>query len=113
MSDKSKEAFVRYLKDGGGLIVVHFANGAFHFSLPKAEESDWPEYRKIVRRVWNHKGKSGHDRFGKGVQQLGAAAHDAVPFLADTRQIPGHVDHDEQGHAEGVAHPHETRCLLR
>jgi type 1 glutamine amidotransferase len=69
LSEKAKAAFVKFLKDGGGLILVHFANGAFHYSLPKAGDSDWPEYRKIVRRVWNHtpkKGKppSSHDAFG-------------------------------------------------
>ena len=69
LSEKAKGAFVRFLKDGGGLVLVHFANGAFHYSLPKAGDSDWPEYRKVVRRVWNHtpkKGKpvSSHDAFG-------------------------------------------------
>lgn len=68
LSEKSKKAFVEYLKEGGGLVAVHFANGAFHFSLPMAGGSDWPEYRKIIRRVWNHHGKgerqSGHDPFG-------------------------------------------------
>jgi type 1 glutamine amidotransferase len=69
-SDKSKQAFARFVRDGGGLILVHFANGAFHPSLPKAEASDWPEYRKIVRRVWDHRKRgdkppSGHDAFGK------------------------------------------------
>jgi hypothetical protein len=32
-----------------------------------AGESDWPEYRKLVRRVWNHAGpeqtRSAHDPF--------------------------------------------------
>jgi type 1 glutamine amidotransferase len=70
LSAKAKTSFVKFLKDGGGLVLVHFANGAFHFSLPKAAEANWPEYRKIVRRVWNHtpkKGKqpSGHDAFGR------------------------------------------------
>lgn len=68
LSNTSRTAFMNYLQNGGGLILVHFANGAFHFSLPKAGNSDWPEYRKIVRRVWNHHGtgdaKSGHDAFG-------------------------------------------------
>lgn len=68
LSEPAKQAFVRYLKGGGGLVVIHFANGAFHYSLPEAGESDWPEYRKIVRRVWDHHGregaKSGHDAFG-------------------------------------------------
>src|SRR6185503_18515572 len=61
----AKKTFTEYLRSGGGLVVIHFANGAFHFSLPGAEASDWPEFRtKIVRRVWDHKGKSGHDAFG-------------------------------------------------
>lgn len=69
LSDGSKTAFMNFLQQGGGLILVHFANGAFHFSLPMGGDSDWPEYRKISRRQWNHFGtdenKSGHDAFGK------------------------------------------------
>ncbi len=68
LSPKAQQEFMDFLQDGGGLVVVHFANGAWNASLPMAGESDWPEYRKIVRRVWNHNGKgeaqSGHDAFG-------------------------------------------------
>ncbi len=52
LSPKAKQEFMDFLQDGGGLVIVHFANGAWNFSLPMAGESDWPEYRKIVRRVW-------------------------------------------------------------
>lgn len=69
LSEPARRAFVAFLKRGGGLVLIHFANGAWNFSLPEAGESDWPEYRKIVRRVWNHHGegeaKSGHDAFGR------------------------------------------------
>lgn len=64
LSEAARENFVAYLAGGGGLVVLHFANGAFHFSLPQAGESDWPEYRRIVRRVWDHTGDSGHDAYG-------------------------------------------------
>tara|TARA_R100000935_G_scaffold10873_1_gene21761 strand:+ start:35225 stop:36811 length:1587 start_codon:yes stop_codon:yes gene_type:complete len=64
ISTRSKQALINYMKRGGGLVIVHFANGAFHYSLPKANESDWPEYRKIVPRVWDH-GVSGHDNYGE------------------------------------------------
>ncbi len=66
LSEAGKQNFMRYLRDGGGLVIIHFANGAFHFSLPEAGESDWPEWRtKICRRVWDHTpGKSGHDPYG-------------------------------------------------
>ncbi|MBE0654740.1 MAG: ThuA domain-containing protein [Bacteroidales bacterium] len=64
ISEKAKKGFLAYLEEGGGLIVLHFSNGAFHFSLPGAGESDWPEYRKIVHQVWDHNGGSTHDPYG-------------------------------------------------
>jgi type 1 glutamine amidotransferase len=65
LPDAAKANLLKYLESGRGLAVIHFANGAFHPSLPNAKEGDWPEYRKIVRRVWDHgKGLSGHDAYG-------------------------------------------------
>jgi type 1 glutamine amidotransferase len=64
LSEKSRAAFTGYLNQGGGLMILHFANGAFHYSLPDAAASDWPEYRRIVRRVWDHNSDSAHDKFG-------------------------------------------------
>lgn len=83
LSEASRRALVQYLRDGGGLISVHFANGAFHHSLPKAGSSDWPEYRRIIRRVWNHSGKppSGHDAFGRFTVRPTAADHPIVKGL--------------------------------
>ena len=54
----------------------------------------------------------GHDGLGERVQQLRAAAHDAVPLLADAGQVAGHVDEHDERHAERVAHPHEPGGLL-
>ncbi len=53
-----------FVRMGGGLAVIHFGNGAFHHSLPDAENSDWPEYRDLVRRVWDHNAGSRHDPYG-------------------------------------------------
>jgi len=65
LSDAAKAGFVNFLEQGGGLVLIHFANGAFHASLPDTPPSDWPEYRNICRRVWDHApGKSGHDAYG-------------------------------------------------
>ncbi len=75
LSDKAKANLLRYLQAGRGLAVIHFANGAFHFSLPGAKASDWPEYRKIVRRVWDHTGPAGHDSFGRFRVDITSAAH--------------------------------------
>ncbi len=89
LSNASRTAFMNYLQNGGGLVLIHFANGAFHFSLPKAEKSDWPEYRKIVRRVWNHHGtgdaKSGHDAFGNFEVQI---TDDAHPLTHNLKNFP-------------------------
>ena len=37
LSYASKENFVRYLNGGGGLVLVHFANGAFNYTLPNKD----------------------------------------------------------------------------
>lgn len=89
LSQASRTAFMNYLQKGGGLVLIHFANGAFHFSLPKAGDSDWPEYRKIVRRVWNHLGKgekkSGHDAFGNFEVQI---TDDSLPLTHNLQNFP-------------------------
>src|SRR5262245_45954480 len=65
ISEAARKNLLKYFEAGHGLAVIHFANGAFHPSLPNAKDADWPEYRKIVRRVWDHgKGLSGHDKYG-------------------------------------------------
>lgn len=66
ITEAARKNLLKYLEAGHGLAVIHFANGAFHPSLPNAKDADWPEYRQIVRRVWDHgKGLSGHDKFGR------------------------------------------------
>jgi type 1 glutamine amidotransferase len=44
----------KYVREGGGLVLVHFACGAFQ---------EWPEFVKIAGRVWNPKMR-GHDPRG-------------------------------------------------
>lgn len=103
LGEKAKAAFSKFLKDGGGLILVHFANGAFHRSLPKAAESDWPEYRKIVRRVWNHtpskdKPPSSHDAFGRFMVLPTKTKHPITAGLTRfeiTDELYFHQDGDE------------------
>ena len=76
LSDEAKAGLLKFVESGRGLAVIHFANGAFHASLPKAAVSDWPDYRKLVPRVWDHaKGKSGHDAFGSFRVEIADAKH--------------------------------------
>ena len=64
LSEAAKDGFMRYLRSGGGLALIHFANGAFNYTLPN-KESEWKEYRtRIVRRAWMHDLPSAHDAFG-------------------------------------------------
>ncbi len=66
LSDEAQANFVEYLSGGGGLAIIHFTNGAFHASLPETPPSDWPEFRNICRRVWDHApGRSSHDPYGR------------------------------------------------
>ncbi len=83
LSDASKKAFSHYVNEGGGLMIIHFANGAFHASLPKAEASDWPEYRKICRRVWDHKAGSAHDTYGSFSVSVANPSHELTSGLSD------------------------------
>ena len=87
LSPEAQKAWVDFLQNGGGLVVVHFANGAWNFSLPMAGASDWPEYRQIVRRVWNHQGegdaKSGHDAFGPYQVAVTSLPHEISSGLKD------------------------------
>ncbi|MBI2948711.1 MAG: ThuA domain-containing protein [Verrucomicrobia bacterium] len=66
LSEAAKANFVRYLQNGGGLALIHFANGAFNLTLPSSKDSEWPEFRtNIVRRAWMAaEGRSGHDNYG-------------------------------------------------
>ncbi|MCK6490919.1 MAG: ThuA domain-containing protein [Planctomycetes bacterium] len=67
MPAPARAALQAFVAHGGGVFIHHFANGACHPSLPGAAASDWPWYRTLVRRVWEHRplapGASSHDRF--------------------------------------------------
>lgn len=89
LNDASKDAFTEYLKEGGGLLIIHFANGAWHYSLPEAGKSDWPEFRRICRRVWNHDGESAHDPYGEFEVEVTDVKHEI------TQGISGFTTTDE------------------
>ena len=39
LSDAAKKNFVKYLKSGGGLVIVHFANGSYTNTIPNKESA--------------------------------------------------------------------------
>lgn len=88
MPEAARNALQSFVARGGGVFVHHFANGACHASLPEASESDWPWYRTLVRRVWDHRpiapGPSGHDRYGT----FEVKARTSHPLVAGLRTFP-------------------------
>jgi type 1 glutamine amidotransferase len=66
-TETTRSSIQNFVANGGGVFIHHFANGACHASLPRAGASDWPWYRTLVRRVWEHRdispGVSKHDKF--------------------------------------------------
>ena len=82
ISPQARGAFLGFVRGGGGVIFVHFANGAFHSSLPGAESFDWPEYREMVLRIWHHGQNSRHDNFGRFAVDIADADHPLTKGLA-------------------------------
>jgi uncharacterized protein len=62
----------RYVDEGGGLFVLHFACGAF----PK-----WPEYAEIAGRIWDR--TNTHDPRGPFPVKMVAPGHPAVAGMKD------------------------------
>lgn len=55
LSAAGRARLLRFVRSGGGLVLVHFANGAWR---------DWPDYfGGLARRVWVD-GKANHDAYG-------------------------------------------------
>ena len=84
VSDAAKSGLTKYLKQGGGLVILHFAGAAFSSELPGGTAADWPEYRQICRRVWDEN-KSTHDPYGPVAITLVDLTHPATHELESYR----------------------------
>ena len=63
--DKARQNLMDFARHGGGLVAVHFACGAFQ---------GWPEFEKLVGRVWDPKLR-GHDPHGAFEVRITDANH--------------------------------------
>ena len=74
---KGRENLRQYVEGGKGLVLIHFACGAFQ---------EWPEFRDLVGRVWDPKLR-GHDPRGKFRVEITSVKHPITdglqPFEAD------------------------------
>ncbi|MCC2669807.1 MAG: Trehalose utilization, partial [Armatimonadetes bacterium] len=89
LSEASRAKLLAAVRGGKGLIVVHFANGAW---------LDWPGYRRLSRRVWLD-GLSGHDPYGGFRVQVTNSTH---PI---TQGLPAFDTVDELYYRQHGIHP--------
>ncbi len=67
----------RVVKNGTGLVLVHFACGAFQ---------EWPEFVELAGRAWDPKLR-GHDPHGKFTVQITDSKHPAMKGLSEFETI--------------------------
>lgn len=73
LSEKARQTLFSYVENGGGLVLVHFANGAWR---------DWPDYyKRLSRRVWVDN-TSGHDAYGTFTVRLSDVSHRITQGIA-------------------------------
>ncbi|HPC60548.1 MAG TPA: ThuA domain-containing protein [Verrucomicrobiota bacterium] len=73
----ARENLRRFVAEGGGLVSVHFACGAWH--------GEWPEFQNMVGRVWHGQGpgKPQHDPRGRFTVRIVDRMHPAAAGLED------------------------------
>lgn len=79
-SEAAREGLARFVANGKGLIVLHFACGAFR-EWPNYHTLAWPEYEKIVGRVWDT--EKGHDPYQKFTVRISNHDHPITKTLED------------------------------
>ncbi len=106
----ARENLRRYVENGGGLVSVHFACGAWH--------GEWPEFQNIVGRVWHGSGpgKPQHDARGPFTVHIADKGHPVTRGLADfetddelytclTGDAPIHIVADANSKVDKKDHP--------
>jgi quinoprotein glucose dehydrogenase len=73
LSEPARAKLLAYVRSGGGLLPLHFANGAW---------GDWEEYRKLSRRVWKEP-TSTHDPYGPFRVKVVRKDHPVTRVLSD------------------------------
>jgi uncharacterized protein len=73
--EAARENLQRFVENGGGLMSVHFACGAWH--------GEWPEFEKIIGRVWRGREGSQHDPRGRFMVQITDREHPVTRGLDD------------------------------
>ena len=106
----ARENLRRYVANGGGLVSVHFACGAW--------QGEWPEFQNIIGRVWHGSGpgKPQHDKRGPFTVRIVDKDHPVTRGLADfetddelytclTGDAPIHIVADAKSQVDKQDHP--------
>jgi hypothetical protein len=72
-SEQAKSGLLKYVKNGGGLVALHFACSSFQ---------DWKEYAELLGRVWK-KGVGGHGPYGEFTVNIKDQDHPITKGLKD------------------------------
>ncbi|MCL2743162.1 MAG: ThuA domain-containing protein [Planctomycetaceae bacterium] len=81
--EQAQKNLIKFVQDGGGLFIYHFACGAFE---------DWAEFEKLIGRIWfkeqpareyNGKKYGYHDPYGKFTVRYTNKEHPITKGLAD------------------------------
>jgi uncharacterized protein len=98
----------RYVANGGGLVSVHFACGAWH--------GEWPEFEAIIGRVWHGPKGAQHDPRGRFTVRIVDRDHPVTRGIVDfetddelytclTGTAPIHVLAEATSVVDGKNHP--------
>lgn len=71
----ARENLRRYVENGGGLLSMHFACGAWH--------GEWPEFQNLVGRIWHGPNGPQHDRRGPFMVRISDQAHPVTRGISD------------------------------
>jgi type 1 glutamine amidotransferase len=76
---RARENLQRFVAEGKGVALVHFACGAWH--------QEWPEFEKIAGRVWFGQnpgpGRQQHDAYGQFTVEIAKPEHPVVSGMAN------------------------------
>jgi uncharacterized protein len=73
----ARASLERFVREGGGLVLVHFACGAFQ---------DWPQFVNLVGRVWDPQLRA-HDPYGEFQVRITDSDHPTMHGLKDFSTI--------------------------
>lgn len=80
--EPAESALLQYVREGGGLVIIHAANNAF---------GDWPEFDRLIGGAW--RGTAGHGQYHRYVVKPNAARHPITKGMPAFLHAPDELYH--------------------